>query len=92
MSDEAHFRTSGCVNKQNLRYWCRGNARIPSSFRLGEPFGAGIFFKILAYTVFKMEILQEPKKVALRNKRHLEGGKNGECAACLKYSVSIFVE
>jgi hypothetical protein len=33
----------------------------------------------------------ETKKVALRNKRHFEE-KNGECAACLKYSVCIFVE
>ena len=32
-----------------------------------------------------------PKKLALRNKRHFEE-KNGECAACLKYSVLIFVE
>jgi hypothetical protein len=31
------------------------------------------------------------KKVALRNKRHFEE-KNGECAACLKYPVLIFVE
>ena len=31
------------------------------------------------------------KKVALRNKRHFEQ-KNGDCAACLKYSVLIFVE
>jgi len=31
------------------------------------------------------------KKVALSNKRHLEE-KNGECAACLKYSALIFVE
>jgi hypothetical protein len=31
------------------------------------------------------------KKVALRNKRHFEE-KNGECAACVKYSVLIFVE
>jgi hypothetical protein len=31
------------------------------------------------------------KKVALRNKQHFEE-KNGECAACLKYSVLIFVE
>jgi len=38
-----------------------------------------------------MRITQEPKKVALRNKRHFEE-KNGECAACLKYSVLIFVE
>jgi hypothetical protein len=33
----------------------------------------------------------EPKKVALRNKRHFEE-KNGKCAACLKYSVLIFDE
>ena len=38
-----------------------------------------------------MLITQEPKKVALRNKRHFEE-KNGESAACLKYSVLIFVE
>jgi hypothetical protein len=31
------------------------------------------------------------KNVALRNKRHFEE-KNGECAACLKYSLLIFVE
>ena len=35
--------------------------------------------------------MQELKKVALRNKRHFEE-KNGKCAACLKYSVLIFVE
>jgi hypothetical protein len=35
--------------------------------------------------------MQEPKKVALGNKRHFEE-KNGECAACLKYSVLIFIE
>jgi hypothetical protein len=29
--------------------------------------------------------------VALRNKLHFEE-KNGECAACLKYSVLVFVE
>jgi hypothetical protein len=33
----------------------------------------------------------EPKKVALGNKRHFEE-KNEECAACLKYTVLIFVE
>jgi len=38
-----------------------------------------------------MLITQEPKKIALRNKRHFEE-KNGECAICLKYSVLIFVE
>jgi hypothetical protein len=31
------------------------------------------------------------KNVALWNKRHFEE-KNGECAACLKYSVFIVVE
>jgi len=34
--------------------------------------------------------MQKPKKVALLNKRHFEE-KNGECEACLKYSVLIFV-
>ena len=38
-----------------------------------------------------MWIIQERKKVALWNKRHFEE-KNGECAACLKYSVLIVVE
>ena len=38
-----------------------------------------------------MWIIQEPKKVALWNKRHFEE-KNRECAACLKYSVLIVVE
>ena len=38
-----------------------------------------------------MWIIQEQKKVALWNKRHFEE-KNGEGAACLKYSVLIFVE
>ena len=33
----------------------------------------------------------EPKNVALWNKWHFEE-KNGEFAACLKYSVFIFVE
>ena len=38
-----------------------------------------------------MQIIQEQKKVALCSKRHFEE-KNGECAACLKYSVLTFVE
>jgi hypothetical protein len=38
-----------------------------------------------------MYIIHEPKKVALQSKRHFEE-KNGECAACLKHSVLIFVE
>jgi hypothetical protein len=36
--------------------------------------------------------MQEPKKVALWNKRHFEEKKNGECAACLKKIVRKFVE
>jgi hypothetical protein len=39
-----------------------------------------------------MRLIQEPKKVALRNKQHFEEKKTGECAACLKNSVRIFVE
>jgi cell division septal protein FtsQ len=38
-----------------------------------------------------MWIIQERKKVALWNKLHLEE-KNGECAACLKYSVLTLVK
>ena len=33
------------------------------------------FFKILAHSVYKMWITQEPKKVALWNKRHFEEKK-----------------
>jgi hypothetical protein len=32
------------------------------------------------------------KKVTLRNKRHFEEKKNGECVASLKNLVRIFVE
>jgi hypothetical protein len=39
-----------------------------TDLRLSWRFGAGIFFKILAHPVFKMWILQEPKKIALWNK------------------------
>jgi hypothetical protein len=49
------------------------------------------YIQILAQPVYKMWLIQETKKVALRNKRHFKE-KNGECAACLKYSVLIFVE
>jgi hypothetical protein len=50
------------------------------------------YILILAHSVCKMWIIQETKKVALWNKRHFEGKKNGECAACLKYSALVFVE
>jgi hypothetical protein len=40
-----------------------------------------------------MGTIQEPNKVALWNKGHFEErGKKGDYAACLKYSVRIFVE
>jgi len=38
-----------------------------------------------------MWLIQEPKKVALGNKRNFEEN-NGKCAACLKYLVLIFAE
>ena len=50
------------------------------------------FFLILAHSVYKMWIIQEPNKLALWNKLHFEEKKNGEYRACLKYSVPIFVE
>jgi hypothetical protein len=39
-----------------------------------------------------MRIIQLPKKGSIMNKLHFEEKKNGECAACLKNSVRIFVE
>ena len=53
-------------------------------------FGAGIIFLILAHTVYKMWIIQEPNTLELWNKLHFEGGKNGEYIPCLKHSVPIF--
>ena len=50
------------------------------------------FFQILAHPVFKMWVIKKPNKVALWNKRHFEGGKNGDYTSCLKYSVRTFVE
>ena len=50
------------------------------------------FFLISAHRVYKMWIIQEPYKLALRNKLHFEEEKTGEFRACLKYSVPIFVE
>jgi len=49
------------------------------------------YILVLAHPVGKMWKIQEPKKVELWNKRHFEE-KNGERAACLKYSVIIFAE
>jgi hypothetical protein len=39
-----------------------------------------------------VRIIQELKKVALSNKRHFEEEESGECEACLKNSVRIFVQ
>ena len=50
------------------------------------------FFLISAHPVYKMWIIQKPKKLALWNKLHFEEEKNGEYRACLKYSVPTFVE
>jgi len=57
-----------------------------------NPLVPDFFFLILTHPVYKMWITQEPEKVALWNKRNFEEKKNWECAACLKYSVRIFVE
>jgi len=47
---------------------------------------------ILAHSVCKMWIIQEPNKLELWNKLHFEEEKNGEYTQRLKYSVPIFVE
>jgi hypothetical protein len=49
------------------------------------------YIYILAHPVYKMWIIQEPKKIAFWNKRQKKKKKR-ECAACLKYSVHIVVE
>jgi hypothetical protein len=50
------------------------------------------FFNFSTPCIYKMWIIQEPKKLALWNKLHFEEKKNGEYRACLKYSVPLFVE
>ena len=50
------------------------------------------FFSILAHSVYKMWIIQEPNTLELWNKLHFEEKKKGEYTPCLKYSVPIFVE
>ena len=37
-----------------------------------KPFGAGIIFLILAHTVYKILIIQEPNTLELWNKLHFE--------------------
>ena len=50
------------------------------------------FFLILAHSVYKMWIIQEPNTLELWNKLRFEEKKNREYITCLKYSVPIFVE
>jgi len=57
-----------------------------------SPLAPELFFFILAHSVYKMWITQEPKKLALWNKLHFEEKKIREYRACLKYSVPVFVE
>jgi len=57
-----------------------------------QPFGAGIIFLILAHSIYKMWIIQDPNKLELLNKLHFEEKKDGEYIPCLKYSAPIFVE
>ena len=40
-----------------------------------NPFGAGIIFLILAHSVYKMWIIQEPNKLELWNKLHFKEKK-----------------
>ena len=51
-----------------------------------------LFFLILAHSVYKMWIIEEPNMLQLCNKLHFEEKKNGEYIPRLKYSVPIFVE
>jgi len=57
-----------------------------------NPLALELFFLISAHPVYKMWLIQEPKKLALWNKLHFEEKKNGEYRACLRYSVPTFVE
>ena len=44
-----------------------------------------LFFLILAHSVYKMWILQEPNTIELRNKLHFEEKNNGEYIPCLTF-------
>ena len=63
---------------------------VTCKFNLSAP---ELFILILAHSVYKMWIIQEPNKLELWNKLNFkERKKNGEYTPCLKYSVPIFVE
>jgi len=53
------------------------------------PFDAGIIFLILAHTVFKMWIIQEPYTLELWNKLHFEEKKNGEYTRAVQTETEI---
>ena len=53
--------------------WLENMLEVSKNFNY--PFGAGIFFLILAHSIYKMWKTQESKKVALWNKRHFEEKK-----------------
>jgi hypothetical protein len=78
---------SRCVNNSNWNECVFGSSRHSRvqmwsislkisqyiwQHNIAQPFSAGIFFLILAHPVCKLWIIQEPKKVALWNKRHFE--------------------
>ena len=73
-------------------YSLNNNQFMHSQFNIYYPFGAGIIFLILAHSVYKMWIIQEPNKLELWKNCILKRKKNGEYTPCLKYSVPIFVE
>ena len=50
-----------------------------------------LFFLILAHSVYKMWIIQEPN-VGIIKQTAFWRGKYGEYIPCLKYSVPVFVE
>ena len=50
-----------CATKAKWEKWVDGPNPVLFNFVPVNPFGAGIFFKILAHPVFKMWTLQELK-------------------------------
>ena len=53
----------------------KAQANISTSSSLSLTFGAGIIFLILAHSVYKMWIIQEPNTLELWNKLHFEEEK-----------------
>jgi hypothetical protein len=80
-----------CLRKFRLVTQCFCSFHINMQWNSVNLLALEFSIYILAHPVCKMWIIQEPKKVALWNKRHFEK-KNGERAACLKYSLLMFAE